>query len=46
MDKIIYMACTLSMIPREVLMELIPQGEIKSLENGTEYLVIVNSQSS
>lgn len=45
MDKVIYMACTLDMMPREELMILIPQGEIKSLED-KEYLVIINSQSS
>lgn len=47
MDKVIYMACTLNIMPRESVVSLIPQGEIKKLEDDTEYLVIVNdSQSS
>jgi hypothetical protein len=47
MEKVIYMACTLDMMPKEKIMSLIPQGDIKSLEDGTEYLVISNdSQSS
>lgn len=46
MDKVIYMVSTLDMMPREQVVSLIPQGEIKALENGTEYLVIINSQSS
>lgn len=46
MEKVIYMASTLDMMPREQVVSLIPEGEIKELENGTEYLVIINSQSS
>lgn len=47
MDKVIYMASTLNMMPKDMIMSLIPQGEIKSLEDNTEYLVIINdSQSS
>ncbi len=47
MDKIIYMASTLGMMSREEIVSLISQGEIKKLEDNTEYLVISNdSQSS
>lgn len=46
MDKVIYMACTLNIMPRESVVSLIPQGEIRKLEDDTEYLVIINSQSS
>lgn len=46
-EKLIYMACTLNIMTREKVMSLIPQGEIKLLEDNTEYLVIINdSQSS
>lgn len=47
MEKLIYMACTLNIMPTENVISLIPKGEIKKLENDTEYLVIINdSQSS
>jgi hypothetical protein len=47
MGKLIYMAITLGMMSREDIISLISQGEIKRLEDNTEYLVINNdSQSS
>jgi hypothetical protein len=46
MEKLIYMASTLNMMPREEIVLLIPQGEIKKLENDTEYLVISNDSKS
>jgi hypothetical protein len=47
MGKLIYMSITLGMMSREDIISLISQGEIKRLEDNTEYLVISNdSQSS
>jgi hypothetical protein len=47
MEKLIYMANTLNMMPTEKIVSIISDGEIKKLEDGTEYLVISNdSQSS
>jgi hypothetical protein len=40
------MASTLNMMPREEIVSLIPQGEMKKLENDTEYLVISNDSKS
>jgi len=44
MCKVIYMASTLSMLPREEMIELVSNGFIMKLENGDEYLLIINTK--